>query len=93
MARDEVCEECSGEKYGGKVTELPPGVCAHPGKAGHLAKGAKEAVKCGSCKRDPGYCTKLGNPGHLSADRCAKITSRAPVRPRIQVFDDETFSQ
>ena len=28
MARDEVCEECSGEKYGGKVTKLPP--CPRP---------------------------------------------------------------
>ena len=29
----------------------------------------KQASRCGGCRNDPGYCTKLGQPGHLTEDR------------------------
>ena len=81
MARDAVCEECSGPNYGGKVTELPPGVCAEPGADGHLLEGAKQAAKCTSCRSDAGYCTKLGVAGHLTPPDTLRECLAAPLSP------------
>ena len=78
-----VCEACKGGKYGLRVEQLGPGVCCQPGGDGHLPPGAKQAVKCTACRQPTGYCTQLGKPGHLSADRCEKIPAqkKTPAKP------------
>ena len=77
-----VCEACKGGKYGLRVEQLGPGVCCKPGEDGHLPPGAKQAVKCTACRQPTGYCTQLGKPGHLSADRCKKIPKTGtPTKP------------
>ena len=82
------CGVCATFSYGNSVVGLPAGFCSMVGDDGHLppGPGAKQVVRCPKCKtggkKKLGYCTKLGQSGHLTTDRMQKIPDSASKAKR-----------